>query len=382
MESNRQPVSGVSYLLEANEFAGKELVSFDVYADGDRLHAVFATKSGRRKQPFIAYIHSEDGGLNWSRPSAIGQYVKATVESALGNDIQVAAHDGKVLVVWQVTGEIPGMGPLQVLYSADGGRSWKTGVDPTGDEVDQSHPELIADADERFHLVWLDDRDENGYQGIRYARTDNGMRWDAAQTVDESTCSCCWNRLLSDGDDGLYVLYRDMEPRDMALAQSKDAGNNWHRVSTVGEFNWHFDGCPHNGGAMAFDSGGLLHALVWTGAENKAGLYYVQSADAGATWSQPSVMGGDRGLAFHSDIAAHDASHIAAVWDVRGVDGSSVMFSESFDAGAHWQSAKQISAPGASATFPRLQASRSGYLAMWLEQEPGKVKQWAYALLK
>lgn len=364
------------------QFAGRNVLSFDVYAEEGILHALVAVETAKPKQPYIGYLRSEDGGSSWSKPVEIGQYATATVESGAGNDVQIAAYGKSLMAIWQVTGEIPGMGPLQAVYSRDGGQSWLPGANPTGSEADQSHPDLVADHAGRFHLVWLDDRDENGHQGLRYARSsDLGRHWEMAQTIDESTCSCCWNRLALGLDGQLNALYRDMEPRDMALAQSFDAGQSWRRVSTVGAFNWVFDGCPHNGGALAWGGAQTWHGLVWTGAENKAGLYYVRSTDNGNSWSKPQAMGGES-LAFHSDIADMGNERLLAVWDAMGADGSSVMLGESFDHGGHWTDARQISAPGNSAVFPRVVATPSGVLTMWIEQKPGAAKQWVAALLK
>jgi len=378
----QSPTITLASPLDGTEFAEMDLISFDVYPDGDILHALVATASDTKKHPFIGYLRSDDGGRHWTKPFPVREIDSATVESALGNDIQIAGQGSRLMAVWQVTGEIPGMGPLQVLYSEDGGKTWVVGTNPTQSDVDQSHPELIVDAAGRFHMVWLDDRDENGYQGIRYARSnDLGWHWDIAQTLDDSSCSCCWNRLLSRGNTELYALYRDMEPRDMTLSKSEDAGETWQKASTVGEFNWIFDGCPHNGGALTKGNRDAFHALVWTGAENKAGLYYLGSNDNGKTWTLPKKMGG-QGLAFHSDIAAGDKNHVLAIWDERGSEGSAVMISRSFDSGNSWQAAQQVSDPASSATFPRVFATDSGYLAMWSQQKPGGKRRWLSAVIE
>ena len=360
----------------------QNLISYDLYADGPVLHAMFSTATADPKQPYIGYLSSDDDGRHWSAPIALGQYVRATIESMAGNDLQIAASGDTLLAIWQVTGEIPGMGPLAAMYSKDGGQTWVAGANPTGSEGDQSHPDLVADSDGRFHLIWLDDRDENGYQGVRYARSsDAGQHWELAQTVDESSCSCCWNRLITGPDGQLNALYRDMEPRDMALAQSMDGGKSWRRISTVGEFNWIFDGCPHNGGALIRTESQTLHALAWTGAEHKSGLYYLRSADNGKNWSLPQAMRGEA-LAFHGDIAAGDEGRLIAIWDAMGADGSVVVISESVDNGRNWSASRQISTVGGSAVFPRIIATRSGFLAMWSEQKPGGGKQWMSAILE
>ncbi|WP_254786801.1 sialidase family protein [Methylomonas sp. LWB] len=356
------------------------LRSFDVQANGAKVHAAFIADGGDPRQPYIGYLHSEDGGRHWSAPVALAGQFQRPVESKTGNDIQVAASGDNVVLVWQVSGEIPGMGPLFVARSADGGQSWQAGANPTGSDIDQSHHDLAADAAGRFHLVWLDDRDENGYQGVRYARSDDaGLHWQAAQSVDDSSCSCCWNRIAAAPDGKVDILYRDMEPRDMALAQSADTGISWQRAATVGGFGWKFDGCPHNGGSLAYADDASRHALVWTGADQQVGLYHLQSADGGASWSAPHRLG-DGMSPFHADLAA-GAERLLAVWDALGPSGSKVYLAESADHGANWTPGRLLSAPAASAGFPRIVATGQDWLALWYEQQPGSAKQWRAALI-
>ncbi|MGD0962170.1 MAG: sialidase family protein, partial [Methylomonas sp.] len=327
------------------EIDGQSLSSYDAYVDNDTIHAVYAlTADHKSKSAYIGYVNSVDGGEHWSNPIAINSKLELPVESKFGNDIQIAAYGKDLMVVWQTSGEIPGMGPLFTVYSRDGGQSWKQGENPSGDNVntDQSHADIAADKQGKFHLVWLDDRNENGFQGLRYARSgDNGRHWEFAQTIDDSSCSCCWNRLAVAENGRLEALYRDMEFRDMALAQSDDAGQSWRLLGRVGEFNWKFDGCPHNGGGLAITAAGILHSSVWTGAENKQGLYYLNSADAGKHWSAPRLLGNN---AFHSDIAAQDEEQIAVIWDAMGPEGSGVYTSRSANNGQDWSAPSKLSA--------------------------------------
>ncbi len=381
-QSSSQQKADIASPIDAQVLGVQNLISFDVYVDGQITHALFAAETGEANKPYIGYLRSADGGQHWTAPVEIGHIVVSALESRIGNDVQIAASGDKLLAVWQVSGEIPGMGPLVALSSSDGGQNWTPGVNPTASDVDQSHADLTADRQGRFHLVWLDDRDENGYQGVRYARTgDAGQHWELAQTIDDSSCSCCWNRIVIAPDGQLNLLYRDMEPRDMALAQSADGGQSWQRVSTVGEFNWVFNGCPHNGGGLVLAGGNTWHSLVWTGADNQVGLYHLQSGDNGKSWSQPRGM--NSGLpAFHSDIAVIGARHVAAIWDVLGAEGSTVVISESLDNGAQWSTPQTLSTSGSSASFPRLVATPAGLLAMWMDQKPGAAKQWQSAILK
>jgi hypothetical protein len=367
----------------ALESAAMQNVSgFDVYVDQQTVHAVFTAVSGDSKRPLIGYLHSEDGGGHWYAAQEIGKQFDLPVESKAGNDIQIAASGRHLMVMWQTTGALPGMGPLVTIYSDDGGLRWQRGTNPTVSDVDQSHADLAVDRDGVFHAVWLDDRDENGYQGLRYARSqDTGKSWNAQHTLDDSSCSCCWNRISISGSGQINVLYRDMEPRDMALVQSNDGGQSWQRAGTVGEFNWKFDGCPHNGGGLTQANEGVLHAVVWTGAENKVGLYHTQSANGGVSWSLSQPIAANTG-AFHSDIAAVDKNHVAIIWDAMGAEGSAVLFADSADNGRSWAAPRGLSGVGVSAEFPRIVAVDSGWLAMWTEQKSRTSRLWRSAIIK
>jgi hypothetical protein len=348
-----------------------DISTFDVYVDDDVIHIIAGGKvSAKDKQTKLNYTRSEDGGQNWLEPVALSN-LPASINSR-GNDIQLTAKGNHLLAVWQTKGELPSMGSMASAYSEDNGKTWQQGANPAvNNEGDQSHIDLIADQHGNFHAVWLEDPEENGYQSLRYSRSvDWGKQWSQATTLDDSTCSCCWNTLALSPEGDLNILYRDMKPRDMALLQSYDDGKTWRHVSTVGEFDWKFDGCPHVGGTLAYTGGDnprQLHSLVWTGAEGKSGLYHLSSKNNGNCWSKPQKLGN---TAIHADISTID-NDIVAVWDEMEPDGTSIFYAKSDDDGANWLTATRLTTANNAATHPRLVATKHGLLALWTEK-PGK----------
>jgi hypothetical protein len=348
-----------------------ETASFDIYAENNRIHLLAAGKTNPAdKQLGLRHLFSDDGGQHWTPGKNPAKNQTGTIASR-GNDVQIASHGNELLAVWQTQGELPGMGPLASAYSIDGGNSWQPGANPAANNAgDQSHADLIADDAGKFHTVWLEDPEENGYQSLRHATSSNaGQSWSPAKTRDDATCSCCWNTLARSSQGQLAILYRDMKPRDMGLLQSDDAGATWKNAGAVGQFGWQFDGCPHTGGALAYGNSAnqTLHSLIWTGAENRQGLYYLNTQDGGKTWTTPRRMGD---TAIHAAIAAMDDEHIAAVWDEMGPEGSSIVVVESGDGGQQWSAPQTISLPTNSASHPRIVATATGYLVMWTEKPP------------
>ncbi|GJL75450.1 sialidase family protein [Nitrosomonas sp.] len=241
---------------------------------------------------------------------------------------------------------------------------------------------MITDQKGHFHVVWLEDPEENGYQSIRYTHSiDGGRQWQPPKTLDDTTCSCCWNTMALSSQGQLNVLYRDMIPRDMALIQSADSGSSWQHVSTVGKFGWQLNGCPQTGGSLAYvrqDKVELLHSLVWTGMDEKAGLYHLASSDNGQTWSAPKRLGV---AAINGDIAGPDGRGVIAVWNEMEAAGMSVVYAETKDGGVTWSSPVRITKAENAATQPRLVAIADNVLVLWTEKPSGKPGRLAWKIL-
>jgi hypothetical protein len=152
----------------------------------------------------------------------------------------------------------------------------------------------------------------------------------------------------------------------------------WQRTSTVGGFNWKFDGCPHIGGGLAIGDNGELYSSVWTGADGKIGLYTLNSKDNGKTWTTPQAIGNQ---AARSDITVNK-QHIALIWDERQPDGTDIFTALSHDNGVSWSKPQRLSAKGDMATHPRIVATELGFLAFWTEKHAKQPSQWVVKMLK
>jgi hypothetical protein len=381
--SSAAPRPSLEVSLRYPEAGLKEVHSLDIYVDGGVVHTLLAGTFAGRKTPVLRYLRSEDGGGTWSDPSEIKSDVAPPTVSRRGNDVQLAAFGEQIVAVWQTPGKFPGMGPMVSAFSGDGGRTWEPGSNPSA-QGDQGYMDLVADRLGDFHLVWLDDREERGSPGLRYAKSiDGGRHWSPTLTLDDMTCTCCWTRLSVSPQGVLYVLYRDAEPHDMALAEARSPIMDWHRVGLVGDFNWHFTGCPHAGGGLAgagHTDPLTLHSVVWTGNERERGMYYLRSSDGGWSWTPPMRLGDPQAL--HGDVAVLDPGRIAIVWDSLEAEDPAILASVSADGGQTWSAPQRLSAPVGLATHPRVVAFPLGFLALWTEQRPNGSRVWATARLR
>lgn len=348
-----------------NTFGLLEVSSFDIYPSGNTLHLLISGKSAtQQNMTLVRYLKSNDAGVHWS--SAMDIPTQALSLATRGNDVQIAAQDDNIVAMWQVQGEIPNNGPLESFYSHDAGASWQRGDNPAIDNNgDQSHSDLLVDKKGYFHAVWLSDPEENGYQSLRYARSiTQGEKWQAPLKLDDSTCSCCANTLALSPDEAIHVLYRDMNPRDMTMLSSNDHGETWQSKQTVGPFHWQFDGCPHVGGALAFDESNDFYSSVWTGAPNLSGLYAISA--------KSTVKIGKN--ATHSDLAVLE-NKIILVWDEMQPKGNQIFSAYSQDKGHSWSTPIALSKTGAFATHPRLGVIDNQAIVFWTQKLPKQASQ-------
>jgi hypothetical protein len=327
--------------------AAAQTTGYDVYADGAALHRIEGDGGA------VRYRRSDDGGRTWSAPTRVDAGRPAPYRFGAG-DARVAASGATALVVWSTKGTGPmGTGGLVVAKSTDTGKSWTTAASPSGDGVyGRRFPALTAEGGV-FTAAWLD-RKSNAK--VMAARTsDGGETWSKPALLDDDVCECCWNAALSSGGK-TRVLYRDKDPRDMAVSVTEDGGESW-RSRPVSPFDWRFNGCPHVGGALAA-IGGALYSLVWTGKDPEMGLYVAGGAGA------PRRLGGPG--ARHGDLAASGA-RLAAVWDEDG----GVWYATSVG-GAGWSAPRRLSGAKARAAHPRVVSTGDGFRAFWLEKEGEK----------
>ncbi len=360
------------------------VISLDVCADGDHMHLLTAARADGQS-PRLSYQSSSDGGATWSSPVELGAGQPPTIAKR-GMDAQIAAAGKNLIAVWPTAGsDKMGRGPMATALSNDGGRTWRAGPNPADDNLTIGHSfiDVVGDARAggRFHVVWLDSR-EGTTKGLRYARSDDGgATWSRNLTLDPDTCECCWNTIATTAAGGVAVLYRDANPRDMAVVRSDDGGERWTTPTPVGRFNWDITACPHVGGALAL-SAGAAHALVWVAKDKQThGVYALNATGDLENFATPQRLGPHS--ASRPDLCLTDDNRLIAAWDADAVDDAAptqlrgIYTCTSTDAGRTWSTPCRVSDPARTATHARLLRTRSGGRVFWTETPPGGATSWS-----
>jgi Neuraminidase (sialidase) len=339
--------------------------SLDVCLTNGKEHLLIGAAAAGENKARLLYLSSTDNGRTWSAPVQVNAGMPAPHGQARGADAQIAASGDRLIAVWQTAGgDAYGAGPMATALSSDGGKTWRSGPQPADDNLNIGHGYVDITADEKgvFYVVWLDSR--NGKQGLYYARSDDGgEHWSKNTTIDPETCECCWNAIAAH-EGKVFVLYRRIDPRDMALTASTDGGKTWRKDSTVGAFDWHFKGCPEVGGNLAFRAG-ELYSVTWTGKPEMAGVYVWNSANGGLAWNSHKLGTPN---ARNPDIASR-ANEIAAAWEEGG---KGIFVATSDDSGKTWAT-QRVAGAAEFATHPRLLGDLRNFRVFWTEMAGEKI---------
>jgi hypothetical protein len=240
------------------ELRGATQPQLAVAPDG-RVHVVLG-------KDLAIYHTSATDGRSFSPPVKVGELPKLALKMRRGP--RVVAMAGAVLV----TAISHADGNLHGWLSKDDGATW----------VPTAHLNSVASsAREGLHAVagdgrgfvfatWLDLR-SGGMELWGAASRDGGATWEAdhlvARSSDGHICECCHPSVAvlpgRNGPAQVAVMWRNWEggKRDLYLTESRDGGAHFNTTAKLGVGTWPLQGCPMDGGSLAYDSAGRAQSI-------------------------------------------------------------------------------------------------------------------------
>lgn len=224
------------------------------------VHLVFGSDSQ------IYHCVSTNLGETFSAPVLVGEMKFLSLGMRRGPRVAVAKD---TITVTAIGGELGGGrdGDLFAWRSPDGGKTWldSTRVNDANASAREGLHAMAAGPKGELYCVWLDLR--NKRTEIMGSRSDDGGKtWSKNNLVyrspDKNVCECCHPSVTFADDGGLFVMWRNSIEgnRDMYWAKSNDSGKNFGDAERLGEGSWKLAACPMDGGAIAVDGAGKVHA--------------------------------------------------------------------------------------------------------------------------
>jgi hypothetical protein len=294
------------------------------------------------------YIQSsKDKGKHFTAPLLVNaqpENIAASNESR--PKIKIDAK-GNINLTWTLMLDEKRSSYIRFSRSTDGGKHFSTPVTVNDNLQIIRHrfDTLAVGKHGEIFITWLDARDEDAakkagkeFKGLSVyysVSTDGGKHFSPNKSIADNACECCRLDTAIAPDNTPVILWRHIFEggiRDHALIKFKD----WQTPDTiqrVSHENWKIDACPHHGPALAIADSGVYHAVWFSGAENKQGLFYGYSVDGGKHFSE-SVNFGKEGTS-HPYVTTLKKQVVVTWQDFDGKNNRALVM-KSADEGKTW----------------------------------------------
>jgi len=207
---------------------------------------------------------------------------------------------------------------LRYAVSQDGGETFSEPIDLSSPAaVRPTFVDMTADSAGRLAASWLDHR--GGAQQVYCAVTDGNNvdeRLVEAGPDGKGVCPCCTTAVLLAGSGELLVGFRNQRQgfRDIWIAAAAADATNFSPAAPAAENCWKFDGCPHDGPALA--SVGESTVVAWMDARSGVQQVYcgVRSGAELPFETRPLAPAPDRPQG-HPELLVDRSGALHAVWD-------------------------------------------------------------------
>ena len=135
----------------------------------------------------------------------------------------------------------------------------------------------------------------------------------AREIVDELVCDCCQpDKAMT--SEGPVVAYRDRTPEEIRdIVVRRYVGGRWQAPVPAGADNWHIEGCPVNGPAIA--AAGERVAVAWfTAAGGNPRVRFAWSTDSAASFAPAVELDGAGSLGQLGLLLEDDGTALATWW--------------------------------------------------------------------
>jgi hypothetical protein len=297
---------------------------------GGRVFLTWASRTGESERTIFLTRTDGVAGL-FETPRAIssgGVYrsVSRTAGKAMGYERRanphVAAVGDKLLLTWSEARK-DGAGMRMVLAgSADAGATFAAPRPiHQGERANPTFTALAVGPGGATACAWLDDR--AGGQQPFAAVQPAGAAWFAEERLvhagqdAQGVCPCCPTAACFGPDGTLYVAFRNIQDgyRDIAVGRLRPGGSAFEGPFPVlADNTWKFDGCPHDGPALAV-TGDVL-TVAWMDARTGSQrCYFARAKLADLRFTPRELHPGATGNQGNPKLCADPSGGLHAVWE-------------------------------------------------------------------
>ncbi len=328
------------------------------------------------------YIQSStDKGKIFTAPVLINSKPEAVAAANESRPKIKVDAKGNIYLTWVITLDEKRSTYVRFSSSTDGGKHFSTPVTVNDnlEVIRHRFDSLAVGKNGEIFVAWLDARDTEAakkagkdVKGLSLyfsTSTDGGKHFAANKSITDNICECCRIDTAIAPDNTPVIVWRHIfegSIRDHALVKFKD----WQTpdsIQRVSHENWKIDACPHHGPGLAIADSGIFHAVWFSNAPTKQGLFYGYSTDGGKSFSE-SVNFGKEGTS-HPHVLAVD-KQVFVTWQAFDGKINRALVMKSSDEGKTWAAPEVIAETPEFADEPFLVSDgKKAYLSWQIPQK-------------
>lgn len=330
----------------------------------------------------VSVASSTDAGRTFSPPV---QVTRERLNLDWGPDARpkiAVDRSGNIAVAFSIFRDAAFNGQVLTTRSSDGGKTFAPLQPITANNESQRFEAIGLEADGTVFAAWLDKRNRVPAQlggkkydgaGLFFATSkDGGATYSEAQLAADNTCECCRLGLAFDHAGHPVVVFRNIFEggiRDHAVVAFTEQGTPGpvHRVS---EDDWQIAACPHHGPSLSIGPDETYHVTWYTNGRVRKGVFYAQSHDGGATFSDPLPIG-HKDKAPSRPFVLAGPQGTAIVWKEFDGEKTTVNLMASADHGKTWSEPRVISSTADSSDHPLLVSDGRQVYLSWMTKADG-----------
>jgi type IX secretion system substrate protein/BNR repeat protein len=202
--------------------------------------------------------------------------------------------------------------------------------------LNESMGTCIGVSNDTVHVVW-NDKHNSTHATIYYSRSvDTGLTWSTPIPITDSTINNSWNPTIAVNGPNIHVAWREIgSGRASWYKHSLDGGNTWSQSMFL-DSTADWPAITVSGSYVYIANDRVVSQVPYN-----TEIFFMRSLDTGNTWSTPQQLTFAVGRSEDEAINAQ-GSHIHMAWNDNREGKFQILYKESADYGATWDSDRVV----------------------------------------
>jgi len=329
----------------------------------------------------VSVAQSVDMGKTFSLPTVVAEHGKSLDAGGDARPQIVSDAKGNVFLAYAFFKDSKWNAQINTARSTDSGTTFSAPEPLVVNGSSERFPSVLMRPDGNIFIAWIDKRlvaasNKGGQKklggSIAYSNSlDGGSAFQTERIANEDSCECCRIGVSLNQKNQPVIIYRAIFSGGVRDHASQIISSNGpDKIRRIANDGWKTDACPHHGPAIGVSSQGTIHSAWFTQGANRAGVFYANSHNEGASYSEPMRLGKVDASTSRPYLLAMGKS-VWLVWKEFDGHDTVVVMKQSGDDGKTWSKETILSKTADYSDHPLLISQGNQVFLSWLTRADG-----------